>query len=73
LGHFGDDLKFVLLTAKKQYACATKEEALTSFLARKERQIKILEANLERAKRALALGKKEYAITAPKDLSTMCR
>lgn len=34
--------KFVLLTARKRYACPTKEEAKESFLARKGRQLMIL-------------------------------
>jgi hypothetical protein len=48
--------KFVLLTARKKFACRTKEEALKSFIARKSRQIKILSDQLDRAKLA-----KEYA------------
>jgi hypothetical protein len=45
--------KFVLLTARKKFACATKEEALVSFRAKKMKQIKILSAQLEKAKKAL--------------------
>lgn len=49
--------KFVLLTAKKQWACETEAQALTSFIARKERQISILNAKLQSAKQDLALTK----------------
>lgn len=45
--------KFVLNDAKKKYACPTKEMALASFIARKERQIDILTAQLERITNAL--------------------
>ena len=45
--------KFVLLTARKQYACETLEEAKQSFRMRKRRQIKILTAQLEHVKLAL--------------------
>jgi hypothetical protein len=48
--------KFILLTAKKKFACRTKEEALESFIARKNRQIEILSGQLEIAKLA-----KKYA------------
>lgn len=41
--------KFINLNAKKQYACRTKEEAYTSYLARKSRQIHILRGQLEKA------------------------
>lgn len=50
--------KFVLLTAKKKFACPTIEEALESFKARKKRQIKILNEQLDRAKRALEISEK---------------
>jgi hypothetical protein len=45
--------KFVLLTARKRFACPTKEEAQASFIARKRRQIKIYEARADRARQAL--------------------
>ena len=48
--------KFVLLTAVKQYACRTEEEAKVSFEARKKRQIGILTSQLDHAKRALLLS-----------------
>ena len=46
--------RFVNLSAKKKYACLSKEDALISFKARKERQVEILEHQLRYAKEALA-------------------
>jgi len=46
--------KFVNLTARKQFACETKQLALDSFIARKKRQIIILNSQLEDAKTFLA-------------------
>lgn len=46
--------KFVRRDARKHFACPTKEDALVSFIARKHRQIKILEAQLNAAKHSLA-------------------
>ena len=40
------DRKFVLLTARKKFACKTIEEAKESFVARKKAQIRILKANI---------------------------
>ena len=37
----------------KKFACRTRQEALQSFKARKKRQIRLLENQLHRAKRAL--------------------
>lgn len=48
--------RFVLLTARKKFACPTKDEALESFKARKRRQIEILEHRLKKAKLALELA-----------------
>ena len=48
--------KFVKLDARKRYACPTKEEALASFRARKQRQIKLLRAQLTKAETALNLS-----------------
>jgi hypothetical protein len=44
-----DKNKFINLKARKQYACRTKEEAYTSYLARKNRQIRILRGQLAKA------------------------
>ena len=48
--------RWVSKNTHKCYAYATVKDALASFIARKKRQIKILENQLERAKTALALG-----------------
>lgn len=51
--------RFVLLTANKRYACNTEEEAIESFIARRKRQIQILEGQLRKAKADLALTEKK--------------
>lgn len=48
--------KFVLLSARKRFACPTIEEAKASFIARKRRQIRVLSAQLHDAKIALSLA-----------------
>lgn len=48
--------RFVLLTALKQWACVSQEEALKSFKARKARQIKILENRLKDAREAVMIA-----------------
>lgn len=53
--YYGDP-RFIRLSARKRYACPTKEEALTSFLARKERQLSILEAQARNVRKAIAEG-----------------
>lgn len=53
---FGDR-KFILLTARKRYACPTREEALASFVARKERQADILGSQLARVQTVLEIAK----------------
>ena len=49
--------KFVRLTASKKYACETIELAKESFIARKNRQISILSAQLRDAKMFLSQTK----------------
>ncbi len=51
---FGRKKKFILLSARKKYACLTPEEALVSFKARKNRQIGILNSQLLHTREALA-------------------
>jgi len=59
-----DPDKFVLLTARKQFACETIEEAKESYKARKKHQIRILQARLERALRALRAAERDnWSIT----------
>jgi len=48
--------RFVLMGARKRWACPTEPEARESFIARKQRQIRILEAQLDRARTSLALA-----------------
>lgn len=45
--------RWVNLEATKKFACRSKDEALASFIARKRRQIEILERQLADARRAL--------------------
>lgn len=52
LDNFGSK-RFVLLAARKKFACLTIEEALASYKARKNRQIKILVTQLKHANEAL--------------------
>jgi len=52
---FGDHPgRFVNLKAHKKYVCLTKEEALKSFIIRKEKQIRILTSKILYIKDALA-------------------
>ncbi len=48
--------RWVSATARKRFAYPTEKEAIDGFIARKKRQIKILEANLRHAKVALNEG-----------------
>jgi len=58
--------KFVLLHGKKRFAYPTEEEALTSFIARKEMQQVILESQLKHVGNALRIAEhkkgQEYGI-----------
>lgn len=48
--------RFVLASARKRFACPSEPEARASFVARKERQIRILEAQIANAREALRLA-----------------
>jgi hypothetical protein len=48
--------RFVLLSARKQFACPTKEDAKVSFLARKKAQARIYAARLRATNEAIALA-----------------
>lgn len=48
--------RFVLLSARKQFACLTLEQAVESFKARKRRQISILARKLEYAEMAVSIA-----------------
>lgn len=54
--HFSEYKKFVNLKARKKFACISEESALESFIARKTRQISILQAQALRARLALSVG-----------------
>lgn len=56
-----NSLKFVNDHTNKRYACPTKEEALVSFIARKQKQIKILKGQTRDAEEALALALRSLA------------
>jgi len=59
--------RFVLLDARKKFACLTRKDAVISFIARKRKQIKILKAQLYRAGTALEiLGVGESELTRKK-------
>lgn len=47
---WSDEKRFVNLKSRKKYACETIDDAKLSFIARKNRQIKILSARLRTAK-----------------------
>jgi len=55
----GIDNKFVLLTARKKYACETECEALESLLARKHRHARILRHKLQDVEEDIALAQQE--------------
>jgi hypothetical protein len=63
IGHWEDGKKFILekycgnTSTNKRFAWPTKELALISYIARKEKQIVILENQLENAKEFLAKAK----------------
>jgi len=50
--------KFILMTARKKWACKTEKEAIYSYQKRKQRQIQIYESRLKRAKQCLLLCEK---------------
>lgn len=57
----GDPKKFILASATKQFACPTRELALLSYIARKNRQVSILSKQCKDAETARRLG--EIALT----------
>lgn len=50
-----NDGTFMANSSKKRYACATEDEAKTSFIARKKRQIQIHTNRIEQALKAIKL------------------
>lgn len=61
IGEYGNK-KFVNLRAKKCFACPTVEEAMESFLKRKERQRGLILTQLERVKTAIDLIRKKIEV-----------
>jgi len=53
------DKRFVRRVANRRYACPTLDEAFVSFIARKDRQIRIYDARLVKAKEARHLARIE--------------
>jgi hypothetical protein len=53
-----DYTRFVLNSSRKRYACPTIEEARESYIARKNAQIRILKAQLNRAESGLQIMEK---------------
>ena len=56
LGHGTNNPRLVLYDSYKKFACATREEARLSFVARKHKQIRIYKARIAMAEEALTLG-----------------
>ena len=54
--------KWVSKTAKKRYAYPSKEEAMTNYIKRTERRIKILKSQLEECKHGLRVAKAQNLI-----------
>lgn len=67
---------WVKASGKKRFAHPTKEEAIESFKARKHRQIKILQAQMEHAWACLDIDSKDYIDFSkpakPGELGTLC-
>jgi len=57
LDSFHGDSRWVSKTAKKRYAYPTKEEAMTNYIKRTERRMKILKAQLLRVEIGLGIAK----------------
>lgn len=57
----GDDRRFILMSATKRLAHPTLEAAVTSFKARKDRQMSILAAGIRRAGFARTLVERDFA------------
>ena len=57
--------KFVNLGARKRWACPTREEAMESFIARKERQLSILKAQARNVEAALDRAKEMVSTSTP--------
>ena len=58
---YGGEKKFVLNDSRRRFAHRTQAEALTSFIARKQAQVRILKSQLKAAEAALWLAQQEQA------------
>lgn len=67
INDWGMKKRFILTRAHKKWAHPTKAAALEGFIKRRERQIDILTAQLDRAKKALEAAK-NFDPTSPKPL-----
>jgi hypothetical protein len=56
----GGHYRFVLLNARKRFACPTIKEALESFLARKKRQCGILQNQLQHVNDVMDMAVRKY-------------
>jgi len=63
----GSVKKWVSKTSRKRFAYPTKEEAMTSFKARKNRQISILKYQIKNAEQALAYADIDYPLSIGRD------
>jgi hypothetical protein len=57
-----ENKKFILLTARKRFACPTIEEAEESFFARKNCQLKILKAQINNVQCAITSLKEKRPV-----------
>lgn len=65
--------RWVSATSKKRFAYPTREEAATSYKARKKRQIELLQADLNLARQCLEVDPKDYLdYTKPLVLDPIC-
>ena len=48
--------RFILSAARKRFACPTKEEAMESFLARKNKQLEILRSQINHVKHVIEIA-----------------
>jgi hypothetical protein len=50
-----DNGRFVLRDARKRWACPTRDEAVESFLARKRRQLRLLNSTVSQVEQAVTM------------------
>lgn len=64
-----DKDRFILRSSVKRFACPTKELAMVSFVKRKERQLVILESQINNVKEALVNARDPSSLNKPVGLS----